>query len=83
MQTDEPIRTDTITIIASVLHIQPEALSAESSMDTVYQWDSLSNLRILVKLEQYLEKTISLSDLVSVRTVDDWVAISKHYSAKN
>jgi acyl carrier protein len=68
-----------IQLISKVLELDASTLNLNSSMDSLYQWDSMNNLKILVKVEEYLDDTIELDDLVDVRTINDWVRVAEKY----
>lgn len=76
------VRDDVVRIIASTLKVGKEALSDDSAIGNIRSWDSLSNLRILIAVEAYMNKKISIDDLVNVRSVSDWVAVCQDYSRR-
>ena len=76
------VQDDVIRIIALTLMVGKESLSGDSAIGNVRSWDSLSNLRILIEVEAYMNKKISIDDLVNVRSVSDWVAVCQDYSER-
>lgn len=68
-----------IEIIASTLKIDKDSLTLDSAVGNVRSWDSLGNLKILIEVEAYVGEEFSIDDLVSVKSVSDWVAVSRKY----
>lgn len=55
--------------IASVLDVEPDTLSDESSPDTVETWDSLNHLNIAMALETEFGVALKAEDIMTMRDV--------------
>jgi acyl carrier protein len=66
-------------IIAETLELPPEAVTADSSSDTVEAWDSLKHLDVILAVEQTYKvkfKMAEIAHLVSVAQLEE--ALRQH-----
>lgn len=67
---------EVIAIVAQVLGVEIDALTAETSMEDVKEWDSLHNMMILTKVQKSFGIAIPVEDvfdLVSIGALVDEV----------
>ncbi|MFN2513860.1 MAG: acyl carrier protein [Pyrinomonadaceae bacterium] len=55
--------------ISEVLGIVPEALSEESSPETIASWDSLNHLNLVMALESEFKIALPVEDALQMRNV--------------
>lgn len=55
--------------IAEVLGVAPDALSGESSPETIASWDSLNHLNLVMALESEFEIALPVEDALAMRNV--------------
>jgi acyl carrier protein len=59
-------------IVAEVLDVPEEQLTADSAPGEVEGWDSLASLEILTQVEQELGVVLTLEELAEVVTLEQW-----------
>ena len=69
-----------LDLMASVFHLPVSELSLESTPDNTPQWDSLSHLTLITKLEEHYRISISHEDAVQLLSVAD---IDKYLNTKS
>lgn len=70
------ITEEVIAIVAQVLGVEIDALTSETSMEDVKEWDSLHNMMILTKVQKSFGIAIPVEDvfdLVSIGALVDEV----------
>ncbi len=65
-QLDQALRQ----IFSDMFDATPETITADSSPDTLLQWDSLGHIRLIAALEEHFEITISPDDQVEMLTFE-------------
>jgi acyl carrier protein len=59
-------------IAAAVFDVPPDQVTADSSTDTIEQWDSLGRLSLVLELEQAFDVQLApevVEELISVRAI--------------
>jgi acyl carrier protein len=57
-------------IVSQVMNVPVEALSVDSSPDTVENWDSLKHMNLILALEEEFNVTFSDEDIVQLLSVE-------------
>lgn len=60
-----------IELIAEVLDMEPEELSADVGPEHIEEWDSVNALRILMNIEMEWGVRLSMEDYVQAKTIGD------------
>jgi acyl carrier protein len=58
-----------LNIMAQLFSLPPGSLTAESSMETVEQWDSLQHINVIVDVEQHFGITMSPEEVMQLHSV--------------
>ncbi len=70
-------------IMADVLEIPVEEINADTSMDTVENWDSLKHLNLILAIEEAFEVSLLVDDVEKMTDFPKIVAIlGKHLAGK-
>lgn len=56
-------------IMASTLELAPAAITPESTMDDIEEWDSLGHVHIMVALEQAFDLYMEVDDFAELNSV--------------
>ena len=67
-------------IMATTLEIPASAISEDSTMDEIEEWDSLGHVHIMVALEQAFDLYMDVEDFAELNAVPD---ILKYLAAEN
>jgi len=63
-------RQDAIgSVVSSVLEVEPEALTDESSPETVESWDSLTHLTLVMALESEFDLSLTPEEALDMKTL--------------
>jgi acyl carrier protein len=73
------VRTNLEQLLAEVLQIPVERVTAELAMQDMDAWDSLKHMELIASLEQQLHIELSFDEIVTMRSVGD---IKRVLSAK-
>jgi acyl carrier protein len=65
----EVILAGVIDIMAGLFGLSPEALTLDSSMETIGQWDSLQHINVIVDVEQRFGIALSPEEVVQLHSV--------------
>ncbi len=65
-------------LVANIFALDPAAISANSSHETIPQWDSLGHLQVLAGIEQTFWVKISDDAAVKAQTLGDWAKVIDH-----
>ncbi len=70
-------------IVSQVMNVPVEALSVDSSPDTVENWDSLKHMNLILALEEEFNVTFSDEDIVQLLSVEIIIETSlRHLTIK-
>jgi acyl carrier protein len=58
-----------LNIMTQLFSLPPGSLTAESSMETVEQWDSLQHINVIVDIEQHFNITMSPEEVMQLHSV--------------
>ena len=64
-----------INTLADVLGESPDAITPESVRQDLPSWDSLSNIRLIVALEQEFSVSIGVAEIADVESVEGLVSL--------
>lgn len=53
-------------IMADLFEIKEEAITDESSIETIENWDSLSHLRLVASIEEQFKTSLSLDEIMEM-----------------
>lgn len=53
-------------LLATAMHIDIDQLPSDASINTFPQWDSLNHMRVILLLEEELERQINIDELLSI-----------------
>ena len=60
-------------IVARIMGVPVEAVSIESSPETLANWDSLRHMKLILAIEESLSIQLNDEDIVSIKNVQDLV----------
>jgi acyl carrier protein len=60
-----------ISILEVLLDVDPDTLTAQTTLDAIEAWDSVNALRVLVFLEQELGRPLDYDAFSQARTISD------------
>jgi acyl carrier protein len=58
-----------VDAVSSILEIQPEAVTLETSVENTPSWDSLAHLRMILEIEQNLGIRFRSQDITQLTSV--------------
>jgi len=61
-------------IVARIMGLPVDAVSLESSPETLENWDSLRHMKLILAIEESLGVQFSDEDIVSIKNVQDLLA---------
>lgn len=62
---------DKITLLADMLEIEPSALTPETSLDSIEEYDSMAKLSLIVLVDDECGKKLTGEQIREFRTVKD------------
>ena len=65
-------------ILADLLDVEPESISAETSMDNTPKWDSLLHINFIAALEEELGVVIDFDEMEAMLSFYDVVDVLQH-----
>ena len=69
-------------ILATVLAIDPAAITPETSPQNVPSWESFNGLLLVTELEKGFGVSFTVDDIMAVKNVGDIVAALKKYGVE-
>ena len=69
-----------IEIFSDILDLEKDDINLESSPEDIDKWDSITNVVIIVALEEELGTKFKLEDLEDIKTLNDFVELAYKYS---
>lgn len=66
--------TKKLALIEEVLDVEEGSITAETSLEDVEEWDSITMLSLIVMLDEEFGKAITGKELKALRTVADILA---------
>ncbi len=58
-----------VDAVSSILEIQPESITPETSVENTPSWDSLAHLRLILEIEQNLGIRFRSQDIIQLTSV--------------
>ena len=58
-------------IVARIMGVPVEAVTSESSPETLANWDSLRHMKLILAIEESLDIQFNDEDIVSIKNVQD------------
>jgi len=65
------MRKKVFEIVARIMGVPVEAISLESSPETLENWDSLRHMKLILAIEESLDVQFNDQDIVSIKNVGD------------
>ena len=65
------MRKKVFEIVARIMGVPVEAVSTESSSETLANWDSLRHMKLILAIEESLNIEFNDEDIVSIKNVQD------------
>jgi len=65
------VKTNLERLLAEVLQVPVERVTAELAMQDLDAWDSLKHMELIASLEQQLQIELSFDEIVTMRSVSD------------
>jgi acyl carrier protein len=62
-------------ILAEALEISPDRINLHSHQNQIEEWDSLSHLKLIMKLEHELNISISMEEVSDLTSVEKIISI--------
>lgn len=72
-------KLDVISIISETLEIEASLVTPELSIFNESRWDSLAHMKIILAIEDLLEKKMSIDDIASASSVSDLLDLVVKY----
>jgi acyl carrier protein len=57
-------------LIAEAMHIDVTLLPEDASIETLPHWDSLNHMRVILRLEEELDRYVSADEMLSIVDID-------------
>lgn len=67
-----------LDIINSNLKIKEKITNINTQINTIPEWDSLGNVRIIMELENIFNISIQFSEIDELKTIEDIIKLVKH-----
>ena len=67
------IKNSIFRIISSTLKINVNQISLQKTADDFTEWDSLSNVRLILNLEKFFKVKINISEVYQLNNINDLV----------
>jgi acyl carrier protein len=64
-----------ISLLADALRLDSSRISADASMKSLRQWDSLAHMELIALTEERLGVTLSMDDIVRMTSLDGLAAV--------
>ena len=64
------MKSKIMTILAEVLEISPDRVNLNTEPNQLEEWDSLAHLKLIMKLEQELNISISMEEVSELTSID-------------
>lgn len=61
-----------LAFVAQIMGVSAEVLSADTSYQSISQWDSLMHIRLVAEIEERYEVEIPIDEVASIRTLGDF-----------
>lgn len=65
------MRQKVFEIVARIMGVPVEAVTSESSPETLANWDSLRHMKLILAIEESLDIQFNDEDIVSIKNVQD------------
>ena len=65
------MRQKVFEIVARIMGVPVEAVTSESSPETLANWDSLRHMKLILAIEESLDIQFNDEDIVSIMNVQD------------
>jgi acyl carrier protein len=65
------MRQKVFEIVARIMGVPLEAVTSESSPETLANWDSLRHMKLILAIEESLDIQFNDEDIVSIKSVQD------------
>jgi len=65
------MRQKVFEIVARIMGVPVEAVTSESSPETLANWDSLRHMKLILAIEESLDIQFNDQDIVSIKNVQD------------
>lgn len=62
-------------LFSDVLNVKPEAISMESTMDNLDEWDSMKHLDLVMSIETAFGVSFEVNEIVELNTVEKIINI--------
>lgn len=66
---NSPVLPTVLSIMGKLFSLPEGALNAESTMESVEQWDSLQHINVIVDIEQHFNVTMSPDEVMQLHSV--------------
>lgn len=68
---DETVKSKLIKIAGHIFDVNADALSLNSSRDSIPEWDSLAHLKLFLEIEDEFEMSFSLDNIKNLKSLND------------
>jgi acyl carrier protein len=65
------MRQKVFEIVARIMGVPVEAVTSESSPETLANWDSLRHMKLILAIEESLDIQFNDEDIVSIKNLQD------------
>jgi acyl carrier protein len=64
-----------VALLADALGIDRSVVDADTAISTTLQWDSLAHMRLILALEERLERRLEPESIVAISSIQDVAAL--------
>ena len=58
-------------ILGEILNLPPESIPSDASIESLPQWDSLNQMRLVLRIEEYLGRPINHEEMLAIVNVSE------------
>jgi acyl carrier protein len=74
---DKKINTKVLNLINSALKIKNKIDDIKIKINDIREWDSLSNIRVIMDIEKKFNMKFKLDEIEEVKTIEDLIKLIK------
>ena len=74
---DKKINTKVLNLINSALKIKNKIDDIKIKINDISEWDSLSNIRVIMDIEKKFNMKFKLDEIEEVKTIEDLIKLIK------
>jgi acyl carrier protein len=71
-----------IELVAAIINVPSEELTAQSGPANLPSWDSLAHIGIIAAAEQTYQLQLTTAEILSIKTISDLLSVLEKYGVK-